>query len=187
MTDNERYAVLDCITNVLAEMVHGFIQFPKSFRLTVREAFVDNKVEFTLQAHASDIPKIVGSGQVMFASLRYLTQLMVHLAAGQQIRFELLNEPTEGRKEPQSPFFPNPDFDTGQIEDMLRRVLELICGPGVEVERNQQNEIETLFVLRGGEVTHVIARSLSTVIHAQGRCHGVKLYVDTEPFGKETE
>jgi predicted RNA-binding protein YlqC (UPF0109 family) len=185
MTDTERSAVLDSIAHVLTEMVHGFIQFPKSFRLTARESFVSNKLTFLLEAHASDIPRIIGSGQVMFASLRYLTQLMVHRAFGQQIVFELLNEPTEGQKQPQPPFFPNPTFDTGPTEDLLRRVLALICGDGVvEVERNQQSEIETMFILRG-EVTHDIARSLSTVVHAVGKNHGVRLYVDIEPVGKE--
>jgi predicted RNA-binding protein YlqC (UPF0109 family) len=185
MTDTERSAVLDSIAYVLTEMVHGFIQFPKSFRLNVSESFAENKLTFTLQAHASDIPKIIGSGQVMFASLRYLTQLMANRAFNQQIVFELLNEPTEGRKEPQPPFFPNPTFDIAPVEDLLRRVLALVCGDGaVEVERNQHSEIETMFILRG-KVTYDIARSLSTVLHAHGRCNGVKLYVDTEPFGKE--
>lgn len=167
----------DMTDGLLMDAVKGFTRFHSD--LVIESHETHSGLFVSIQTHADDMPKLIGSSGCMIAALRCICDAIGQVR-GKSIVLDV-SEPKKGSKLPQDGYRYDENYNPGLVVPLLERFSEAIWCDSVEIKMVNIGREVTAFII-DSEVPRDrnLSNALSTVVHAIGKAHGRKLYVEVD-------
>jgi len=175
------------VVNLLRRLLEEMVAHPGD--LVIETKSLTQFVVITIQAHAADTPRLIGSGAVNYRSLVAIGKALGQ-RAGFRVSIPKIKEPVVGEPD-RYKFEADPQWPKDKIVKLLQDTAQAIFAGASEVSLCDDNSTDSttmeVWVARS-EATLAFAMnsSIATVFDAIGRKNGRLIYVDVVPK-KRTE